>query len=127
MTIYGKRFRSTVSRGLTLSNAGSWACGGFLSVPASNAVTCGCCVVSHGSWPGPYATHAPPRAGHRRCKHQHMHRGREVQTARGCPPGHSAHPRVCQSELATGLVCTPYLESCPRIAPLGKVALWMLT
>ena len=44
-----QRLPSTASQGPTLSNAGSWACGGFLSVPDSNAVTCGCCVAWRGS------------------------------------------------------------------------------
>ena len=45
------------SRDLTLLNGVSWACGGCVSVPGSNAVTYDCCVASHGSWPGPYAIH----------------------------------------------------------------------
>ena len=32
-----------------------------------------------------------------------------------------------QRQRTTGLVCTPYLESCPRTAPFGKAALWTLT
>ena len=41
--------------------------------------------------------------------------------------GHCSHPLMRQRQLTTGLVCTPYLESCPRTAPFGKAALWTLT
>src|SRR5574341_151976 len=53
--------------------------------------------------------------------------GRGAPPARECAQGHSAHPLVCQRQTVTGLVCTPYLESCPRTAPLGNAALCTLT
>jgi hypothetical protein len=46
---------------------------------------------------------------------------------RGCLPSHGIHPLMRQRQRTTGLVCTPYLESCPRTAPLGNAALWTLT
>lgn len=47
------------------------------------------------------------------------------------PPGGKEHNASAAHRvpngIATGLVCTSYLESCPRTAPLGKAALWTLT